>query len=122
MTLVYKIIFLLTAITVIIFDYKIQKIPVILILINYCSICLLINPYLLAGIILIAIIKYINKPVDIVYILTLCSGFLLNQNLLYGVCIIPIILQTILSKKDKISLMVSIELAFICFFVIRRFI
>lgn len=122
MNLVYNIFFIITAIVfittaiiTIIYDYKIQRIPLVVILLNYISICLLVNPYLLVGILLILIIKKLDKSVDIVYILTLAYLFLNQNNLIYLLCIIPILIQTILSKSKKISLMISIELSFIIF-------
>jgi hypothetical protein len=111
MNLVYNIVFLITAVIVILYDYKIQKIPIWIIILNYISFCLLINPFLLFGLIGICILKYLDKPVDIVYIILIGFILLNTSNLWYALSIIPMLIQTIFSKKEKISLMVSIEIA-----------
>lgn len=111
MNLVCNIVFIISAITVIIFDYKIQKIPIILIIINYSSICMLLNPILLVGNIAIVIFKVLDIPIDIIYIILLSTALLINKNIWNVLCIIPILIQTVFSKKEKICLMVSIEIA-----------
>ena len=111
MNLVCNIIFLITAVIVILYDCKIQKIPIWIIILNYSSFCLLINSFLLFGLIGIYILKYLDKPVDIIYIILIGFILLNTSNLWYVLSIIPILIQTIFSKKENICLMVSIEIA-----------
>ena len=112
MNLVCNIVFFSTAIITIVYDYKTQRIPVYIILLNYVSLCLLINPYLLAGVVLILVLKKLDKPIDIVYIALLAFYLILYKTTYSFICIIPLVTQVIVSKKEKISFMVSIELAF----------
>lgn len=119
MNLVCNIIFFATAILTIIYDYKTQQIPLIIILLNYISICLLVSPYLLVGIFAIIICKKLNKPIDSIYVLPLCYIFITTKNLMYIICIIPMLIQTIMSKRDKISFMIAIELSYIIIFITK---
>ena len=63
------ILFTISAIGIILYDYKYQYIPLWLILFNYISICLICNYWLLFGIILIFILYKVNKPIDVIYVL-----------------------------------------------------
>lgn len=111
MNLVCNIIFIITTIFIIIYDYKYQKIPFELILLNYISLCFLTNLYLLIGLIIIFIIKKINKPIDIVYLFILCY-LIINIHTNYSLISIMILLiYTLCSKSSKISFMVPLELA-----------
>lgn len=109
--LVCSIIFVLTAIAVIIYDYKKNEIPFILVLVNYISFCMLVHPVLLFGTLGLFLLKYKNKPIDIIYIIALGISLIILRSSIGIVCIFPIFIQLLISKKDKICLMVSIELA-----------
>ena len=52
-TMILYIVVFLTAIVIMLFDYKLKKIPMWLLLINYTAICLMVNYWLLFGIIVI---------------------------------------------------------------------
>ena len=112
MNLVCNAVFFISAIVVILYDYRLQKIPVILILLNYSSICLLVSPYLLAGNVVILVLKKLDKPVDIVYIALLAVYLTIYKNNYNFLALIPMIVQVLVTKKEKISFMVSIELAY----------
>ena len=112
MNLVCNVVFFISAVVVILYDYRLQKIPVILILLNYSSICLLVSPYLLAGNVVILVLKKLDKPVDIVYIALLAVYLILYKNNYNYLALIPMIVQVLVTKKEKISFMVSIELAY----------
>ena len=68
MNLVYNIILIITAILIIVYDFKIQKIPILLLLANYISICLLTNKYFLVGLVVIFLAKIKNFPIDWLYV------------------------------------------------------
>lgn len=112
MNLVCNAVFFISAVVVILYDYRLQKIPVILILLNYSSICLLVSPYLLAGNVVILVLKKLDKPVDIVYIALLAVYLTVYKNNYNFLALIPMIVQVLVTKKEKISFMVSIELAY----------
>lgn len=112
MNLVCNAVFFISAVVVILYDYRLQKIPVILILLNYSSICLLVSPYLLAGNVVILVLKKLDKPVDIVYIALLAVYLTVYKNDYNFLALIPMIVQVLVTKKEKISFMVSIELAY----------
>ena len=111
MNLVCNIIFLITALAIIVFDLKIQKIPIILVLVNYSLFSYLINPILLFGNIAILFFWKFGKPVDIVYILALCYNMIVFKNAYNPICLIPLVIQLVVSKQDKMSFMVAIEIS-----------
>lgn len=111
MNLVYSIIFLISTIGVIIFDWKIQKIPVSLILINYISLALLINPLLIIGVIIIFISKYLDKPIDLLYLLILSYLIIISDSVHSAIAILIVVTYIVLSNKEKLSFMVPLELA-----------
>ena len=111
MNLVCNIIFLITAVAIIVFDLKIQKIPIILVLVNYSLFSYLINPILLFGNIAILFFWKFGKPVDIVYILALCYNMIMFKNAYNPICLIPLVVQLVVSKQDKMSFMVAIEIS-----------
>lgn len=111
MNLVCNIIFLITAVAIVVFDLKIQKIPIILVLVNYSLFSYLINPILLFGNIAILFFWKFGKPVDIVYILALCYNMIVFKNAYNPICLIPLVIQLVVSKQDKMSFMVAIEIS-----------
>ena len=119
MNLVCNIIFLITAVTIIVFDLKIQKIPIILVLVNYSLFSYLINPILLFGNIAILFFWKFGKPVDIVYILALCYNMIMFKNAYNPICLIPLVIQLLVSKQDKMSFMVAIEISCIMVLALR---
>ena len=119
MNLACNIIFLITAVTIIVFDLKIQKIPIILVLVNYSLFSYLINPILLFGNIAILFFWKFGKPVDIVYILALCYNMIMFKNAYNPICLIPLVIQLLVSKQDKMSFMVAIEISCIMVLALR---
>ena len=119
MNLVCNSVFFITAIAIILYDYRVQKIPLLLVLLNYSSVCLLISPYLLVGNVLILYCAKIDKPIDVVYIVLLAICLILYRNTYSFLMIVPLLIQAVYSKKDKISFMISIELALVIFILLR---
>lgn len=106
--------FILSAIPIIISDYKYSKIPTTLIIINYITLCLAYNQWMLLGLIYIIIAKKYNLAIDGLYITTLCY-------MLYGLpvslyCIIAIIIPLLhicISDAQTVSYMISLEISHI---------
>lgn len=119
MNLVCNAVFFISAVVVILYDYRLQKIPVILILLNYSSICLLVSPYLLAGNVAILVLKKLDKSVDIVYIALLAFYLTVYKDDYNFLALIPMIIQVLVTKKEKISFMISIELAYTILMTLR---
>lgn len=117
--LVCNLLFLITAMAIIAFDLKVQKIPIILVLINYSLFSYLINPLLLVGNIAILILWKLDKPIDFIYILALCYNMIMFRNLYSPLCLIPLVIQIVLSKREKISFMVAIEISCIMVLLLR---
>lgn len=111
MNLVYNIIFFISAIFVIIYDYKYQKIPLYIIIINFVSLCLLTNILCLIGIIFIFILKKLDKPIDVVY-LVIIGYLIITIGSIWSILSIIVLLTFILmSQKDNISFMIPIEIS-----------
>ena len=113
MNLVYNIIFIITSICIIIYDFKYQKIPTIYIVLNFISICLLTNIYLLISLINIYIIKNLDKSIDSLYLMLLAYIMYTSHNIYSILSILILLVYILFSKSNKISLMVPIELALI---------
>ena len=111
MSLVYSIIIVITAFAIIFFDARYQKIPLWLVILNYTTLSLLVNPYLLIGLIVILVLKKFDKPIDIVYIVFLGICLLMRHDSRYLMCIMPMFIQIMTSRKERISFMISIELS-----------
>lgn len=111
MSLVCSIAIVITAVAIIFFDARYQKIPLWLVILNYIALSLLVNPYLLIGLIVILLLKKFDKPIDIVYIVFLSFCLLKRHDTRYLLCILPMIIQIMTSRKEQISFMISIELA-----------
>ncbi len=119
MNLACNILFLITAVAIIVFDLKIQKIPVILVLVNYSLFSYLLNPILLFGNLAILLFWKFGKPVDIIYILALCYNMIMFRNVYNPICLIPLLIQLVVSKQDKMSFMVAIEISCIILLVTK---
>lgn len=113
MNLVYNIILILTAIAIIIYDYKIQKIPMWLLIINYSSICLLINEWLLIGILYIILAKIKDFPIDGLYVIMIIYLIIIVNSNFSLLSILVILLNILLTSRPKISFMISLEIAII---------
>ena len=113
MSLVYKSIITLSALIIIFYDFKFQKIPLWIILINFTCICLLINPILLIGIFLILLLKKLNKPIDISYLILLLYIVIYYKTIYSFIFIILLLIQILCSKTNTIKFMMTIELSFL---------
>lgn len=113
MSLVYEIIFIITAAITVIYDYKYQKIPVIAILYNYSVICLLVNPGLLVGVLIIVVCYIYKEPIDLLYLLLLAYMIVISNNAFYNIlAIIPLLAYILLDNRKNISFMVPIEVSY----------
>lgn len=112
---IYLISFILTAILIVIYDFKIQKIPIILLLTNYISMSLMVNYWLLLGVLVIFCAKKFDFPIDILYVGILCYLIIILHNNLSIFAILIVLIQILLSTwkesftKENLSLMVSLE-------------
>ena len=112
MNLVYSILLVISAIGVIIYDYKYQKIPIWLLLINYSSICLFTNIWFLFGIIIIILAKLKDFPIDFLYVVIMCYLIIIVNSYFSLLGIIIVLVHILITKEtSKISFMVSLELA-----------
>jgi hypothetical protein len=106
------ILFTISAIGIILYDYKYQYIPLWLIIFNYISICLICNYWLLFGIILIFILYKVNKPIDVIYVLIMLYLIIRIRNTQCNIaCIILILLCIFYQKQEKLSFMIPLEMA-----------
>lgn len=104
--------FIITAIAIIIYDYKYQSIPFSIVILNYLCISILTDPILAIGFIGLCICKKLDRPVDIVYIMSIGLFALYYHNENNICCILPILIQVFTSENHKkISLMISLEMA-----------
>ena len=112
---IYLISFILTAILIVIYDFKIQKIPISLLLTNYISMSLMVNYWLLLGVLVIFCAKKFDFPIDILYVGILCYLIIILHNNLSIFAILIVLIQVLLSTrkesftKENLSLMVSLE-------------
>lgn len=113
--LVCSIVFVLSAIAIIVYDFRKNEMPFWVVVINYISFCWLVHPILLIGTLGLFLLKYKDKPIDIIYIVALGVSLVILRPSVGIVCILPIFIQLLLSKQEKICLMVSIELACIIY-------
>lgn len=120
MNLVYNILFSLTAIPIAVFDFKYQKIPLWLILLNYLLLSLLVNPIFLIGLIIILILKKFDKPIDIVYLFIISYLIIIIGSIWSVLSIIVMLIFILISKKDKLSYMVPIELVCIIELILKE--
>lgn len=109
--LVCSIIFVLSAIAIMVFDYKKNEMPFWLVILNYSSFCLLVHPILLFGSLGLFLLKYKNQPIDIIYILALGISLVILRPSMAILCLFPVFIQIIISKQEKLCLMVSLEIA-----------
>lgn len=117
MNILLHIILIISAIAIIIFDYKTQRIPIWLIIINYSTICLITNKWLLLGVIFILFSKWKDIPVDWVFVLLICYVIYLNKGSMV-VDFVVILLSFAYSmlftdENGKISYLVPLEIGFI---------
>ena len=107
-------ILIVTAALIMVYDYKIQKIPIWLLIINYVSICLISNKWLFIGIIFIFVAKKYDKPIDPLYVALVCYFIFMNQSIIQILFILILIFHIAISKKCKISFMLPLEIVIVC--------
>lgn len=107
-----QIIFVISAIIVMVYDQKYQRIPFWCILINYISLSMLITPWTLISVIYIIFCKIKSTPIDILYLVILFYLIIMG-NYIYSILSILICLIYIVTsfKKEFISFMVPLEIA-----------
>lgn len=111
MNLVFNIVFIITAIAIMVFDYKYQAMPLWIVLINYSILSILVNPVFLIGNVVILILKKIDQPIDTSYLVIIGYLIIMSRSI-YNVFSILVLLAFILfSKKEKLSYMIPIEIA-----------
>ena len=120
MNLICNIILVISAIAIFIYDYKIKKIPMWLLIINYISICLLLNKWLLFGIVFILLAKLKDFPIDLLYVLIMCYLIIIVNNYFSLLGIMILLLHILISKEEKISFMVSLEIAIVLEILIKE--
>lgn len=102
---------IISAILIIVFDYKFKLIPMWLLIINYSTICFLSIKWLLFGIIFILVAKKLDIPIDILYVILLCILISLTNNMIIAIVAISICLAyVVFSDQIKISFMVPLEI------------
>lgn len=120
---IYDILFIITAIIIMVYDYKYQQIPEILVLFNYLMIAIIVNPYLLVGCMVIMLLKKLDQPIDIVYLLTIVYLNIIVDTRYAILCVLTLLLYVILYDKKnnhKISLMVPLELCCILEIIVKE--
>ena len=114
MHLAFSILLITTAIIIMIYDWKIQSIPLWLILINYSSICIINNYWLALGLLLIMILYKLDYPIDGIYLCLIGYLIIINNNYVFSsIIIFALLLWVLLSKKEKMSFMIPLELVII---------
>lgn len=112
-------VFIISAFTIMGYDYKYQKIPYWLLLINYISLSLLVEPVLLIGFAYIIICKLEDKPVDFLYLLVICYLIIYGNKYFAIASIILSLLFILLNKKEKLSFMIPLEISCIIMLIER---
>lgn len=116
MNLVYnilQILFAISAIIIIVYDRKYQKIPFWIVIANYVCIVALTNYWLLLGLVYLIICKIKDTPIDWLFVLIMFYLIIRKGNILCSIISILICLVYVLisRKKERISYMVPLELA-----------
>lgn len=119
MNLVCSSIFIITAIIVAIYDFKYQQIPIALIIVNYLLLSYISIPNIIYKLIVmvigIGLLLYYKKqdlPIDRLFFVFISYLILIHHNniILSVIEVLILLLYVVLSKKEKISLMVPIEI------------
>lgn len=111
--------FIVTALDVIDYDYAKQEIPLLLVVLNFASLAVFVENYFLLVLLFhLIILCAMDCPIDIIYIIAMCvigvTTIPTNPICIFG--ILPVFMQTVTSNrlnKEKISLLVSIEIGLI---------
>lgn len=110
---IIQIIFAISAILVIRYDYKYQKIPFWLVIVNYITISILTNYWLLFGLLYLILCKIKDIPIDLLYILIMVYLIIIEPINYYSIiCVLICLIYVLIShKSEKISFMVPLEIS-----------
>ena len=112
---ILKALFIISAIVIIVYDYKYQKIPFWVVIVNYIILSGLINYWLLFGLLYLIFCKIKDVPIDMLYVLVIFYLIIITNYSVVSilVCLICAIYVIISRKASKISFMVPLEISII---------
>ena len=112
---ILKALFIISAIVIIVYDYKYQKIPFWVVIVNYTILSGLINYWLLFGLLYLIFCKIKDVPIDMLYVLVIFYLIIITNYsvVIILVCLICAIYVIISRKASKISFMVPLEISII---------
>ena len=112
---ILKVLFVVSAIIIIVYDYKYQKIPFWVVIVNYTILSGLINYWLLFGLLYLIFCKIKDVPIDMLYVLVIFYLIIITNYSVVSilVCLICAIYVIISRKASKISFMVPLEISII---------
>ena len=112
---ILKALFIISAIVIIVYDYKYQKIPFWVVIVNYTILSSLINYWLLFGLLYLIFCKIKDVPIDMLYVLVIFYLIIITNYSVVSilVCLICAIYVIISRKASKISFMVPLEISII---------
>lgn len=112
---ILKALFIISAIIIIVYDYKYQKIPFWVVIVNYTILSGLINYWLLFGLLYLIFCKIKDVPIDMLYVLVIFYLIIITNYSVVSilVCLICAIYVIISRKASKISFMVPLEISII---------
>ena len=112
---ILKALFIISAIVIIVYDYKYQKIPFWVVIVNYTILSGLINYWLLFGLLYLIFCKIKDVTIDMLYVLVIFYLIIITNYSVVSilVCLICAIYVIISRKASKISFMVPLEISII---------
>ena len=112
---ILKALFIISAIVIIVYDYKYQKIPFWVVIVNYTILSGLINYWLLFGLLYLIFCKIKDVSIDMLYVLVIFYLIIITNYSVVSilVCLICAIYVIISRKASKISFMVPLEISII---------
>ena len=112
---ILKVLFVVSAIIIIVYDYKYKKIPFWVVIVNYTILSGLINYWLLFGLLYLIFCKIKDVPIDMLYVLVIFYLIIITNYSVVSilVCLICAIYVIISRKASKISFMVPLEISII---------
>ena len=118
---ILKALFIISAIVIIVYDYKYQKIPFWVVIVNYTILSGLINYWLLFGVLYLIFCKIKDVPIDMLYVLVIFYLIIITDYSVVSilVCLICAIYVIISRKASKISFMVPLEISIIIMLVTK---
>lgn len=112
---ILKALFIISTIVIIVYDYKYQKIPFWVVIVNYTILSGVINYWLLFGLLYLIFCKIKDVPIDMLYVLVIFYLIIITNYSVVSilVCLICAIYVIISRKASKISFMVPLEISII---------